>query len=191
MPLAEIEFELPAEQYQRMGYPGLQQGESLTVTLDAGILLPDPAAESWYAVQKAPLVPLFKCVAPATYVFAGQIQQAELFKDAGEETAILLVDCGAVALRVTCAAQEDGRLPEGTWETRYLTGIGRLQAIVEDDFATAIGKTVDVIVWSFRRLVLTPGDPVIGEWRSTDILPPTPYHYDRVVLTCRLHRASL
>ena len=31
MSLAEIEFELSAHQYELMGYPGLQQGESLSV----------------------------------------------------------------------------------------------------------------------------------------------------------------
>lgn len=185
--MMEIEFELSAEQYHRLGYPGLRQGESLTVTLDAGVLLPDPAADSWYAVQKERLPLLCKRVAPATYVFAGQIEQAELFKEAGEETATLLVNCGTVALRVTCAPQEDGRLPYGTWETRYLTGYARLQGIADEEFATAIGQTVDVIIWSFQRLVLTPGDAVLGEWRESDALPPTPYRYDRVLITARLH----
>lgn len=189
--MAEIEFELSAEQYQRLGYPGLKQGESLTVTLDAGVLLPDPAADGWYAVQKERLPNVFKRVAPATYVFAGQIEQAELFKEAGEETAVLLINCGALALRVTCAPQEDGRLPYGTWETRYLTGYGRIQGIADEDFATAIGKTVDVIIWNFQRLVLTPGDVVIGEWRESDTLPPTPYLHDRVLITARLHPTRL
>jgi hypothetical protein len=187
MPPTEIEFELSAEQYERMGYPGLKQGESLTVTLDGGVLVPDIAADSWFAVQKEPVPTTFKQVAPATYVFAGQISAAEIDNEDGTQSAVLLVDCG-LPLRVTCAPGADGRLPYGTWETRYLTGYGRVQGIVEDDFATGIGKTVDVIIWSFQRLVLAPGDPVLGEWRTTDILPPAPYHYDRVLVGARLHR---
>jgi hypothetical protein len=101
---------------------------------------------------------------------------------------VLLVTCGAIPIRLTCAPQADGRLPYGAWETRYLTGYGRLQGIVEDDFATAVGTTVDVIIWGFQRLILTPGDPVIGEWRATDLLTPTPYLYDRLFITARLHR---
>ena len=69
MPLTEIEFELPALQYQRMGYPGLKQGEPLTVILDGGVLLPDPGADSWFAVQKEPPAPRFKQVGPAFYAF--------------------------------------------------------------------------------------------------------------------------
>jgi hypothetical protein len=186
--MTEIEFELSAEQYERMGYPGLQQGESLTVTLDAGVLLPDPAVEGWFTVRKEPWSPLLKRVAPATYVFAGEIKAAEISDDEGEQSAVLLVDCG-LPLRVTCGPQPNGRLPEGTWETRSLTGYGRLYGIVEDDFATDIGKTVDVIVWGVQRLILTPGDPVIGEWHASESLPPTPYRYDRVLITARLHRS--
>ncbi|MCL4859912.1 MAG: hypothetical protein KJZ93_10925 [Caldilineaceae bacterium] len=190
MPIDEIEFELSSEQYEQMGFPGLKQGESLTVTLDMGVLLPDPAADGWFAVRKEPWAPLLRRVGPAMYVFAGQIQQADITKEDGEESAVLLVDCG-LPLRMTCAPLADGRLPYGAWESRYLTGYGRLQGIVEDDFATAVGKTVDVLLWSFRRLVLTPGDPVIGEWRESDALLPSPYRYDRVLLVARPHRNVL
>lgn len=183
----EIEFELLAEQYEMMGYPGLKQGEPLTVTLDGGVLLPDPAAESWFAVRKEPLATILQRVGPAHYVFSGPIKRADIQRDAEVETATLLVDCG-VPLRVTCAPQEDGRLPFGTWETRYLTGYGRIQGIVEDDFTTSIGQTVDVTLWSFQRLVLTPGDAVLGQWHTTDVLPPTPYRYDRILVTARLHQ---
>jgi hypothetical protein len=187
----DIEFELSAQQYELMGYPSLQQGESLTLTLDAGVLLPDPAADNWFAVQPDRLPALFKPVGPATYVFAGQIKQADIINEEGEETAVVLVDCGGLPVRVTCAAQADGRLPYGTWETRYLTGYARLQGLVEDDFATPVGQTVDVILWGFKRLVLTPGDPVIGEWHTMDVLPSAPYLYDRVLVMARLHPSTL
>ena len=95
----EIEFELPAEQYALLGYPGLKQGESLTVTLDAGVLLPDPAAESWFTVRKEPFAAFLQRVGPAQYVFSGPIKQAEIQKDADVETATLLLDCG-VPLRI-------------------------------------------------------------------------------------------
>jgi hypothetical protein len=130
-------------------------------------------------------------VAPATYLFCGQIQQADLSKVDGEETAALSVNCAGVPLRAFCASGEGGRLPFGVWATRYLTGYGRLQGIVEDEFATPVGETVDVIIWGFHRLVLTPGDPVAGEWYATDVLPATPYLYDRVFITARLHRPLL
>jgi hypothetical protein len=183
----ELEFELSAEQYKLMGYPGLRQGESLTVTLDAGVLLPDPAADGWFSVRKEPFAPLLKRVAPAQYIFAGQIKAAEIGRESAGETAVMLVDCG-LPVRVMCIGAEDGRLPYGAWETRYLTGYGRLQGIVDDDFATGIGQTIDVILWGFQRLVLTPGDPVIGEWHTSDWLPPTPYRYDRVLTQARPHR---
>jgi hypothetical protein len=188
MSTSEIEFELSAQQFERMGYPGLKQGESLTLMLDAGVLLPDPGADSWFAVQKDRLPPLFKQVGAATYVFSGQIKAADISKENGEESAVVLVDCGGIPLLVTCAPQEDGTLPYGTWETRYLTGYSRIQGVVEDDFATPIGQTIGVIVWGFRRLILTPGDPVIGEWYEMDVLPSTPYLYDRVLVTAHLHR---
>src|SRR5689334_23006604 len=116
MALTEIEFELPAQQYASMGYPGLKQGEVLTIILDAGVLLPDPAADGWFTVQQPPLPARFKQVGAATYAFSGQIQEADIIKEAGEESATLLVLCGGVPLRVTCAPQADGRLPFGTWE---------------------------------------------------------------------------
>ncbi|MEZ4677571.1 MAG: hypothetical protein R2932_25480 [Caldilineaceae bacterium] len=37
MALTEIEFELSAAQYQLMGYPGLSQGETLTIELESGV----------------------------------------------------------------------------------------------------------------------------------------------------------
>lgn len=187
----EFQFELPALQYQLMGYPGLRQGEPLTVTLESDVLLPDPAATSWFAVQKEPWPVRFEQVAPATYAFAGQIQDAEIEHEDGAETAVLLVKCGEIPLRVICAPTESGRLPFGTWETRFLTGVSRLYGLVEDDFQTAIGQSVDVTIWQFRRLVLTPGDAVFGQWHETDRLTPTPYLYDRVLIQGRLHRTRL
>ena len=81
------------------------------------------------------------------------------------------------------------RLPWGTWETRYLTGFGRVQGIVEEDFRTAsIGRPFGVTIWRFRRLVLTPGDAMFGQWHETVELLPLPYRYDRVYVTARIHR---
>lgn len=190
MPM-DIEFELPAFQHELMGYAGLKQGEPVTVTLESDVLLADPAASGWFAVQKEPLPTRFIRVAPATYAFTGQIMAAELEKSDGAETAVLLVQCGDIAVRVICAPDEEGRLPFGVWETRYLTGVSRLHGILEDDFQTAIGKPMDVTIWQFRRLVLTPGDAVFGQWYETDTLPPTPYHYDRIIIESRLHRSRL
>jgi len=191
MALTEIEFELPALQYERMGYPGLKQGDPLTIVLDAGVLLPDPAADSWFAVQKEPWPAFFKQVGAATYAFSGQIKEADIIKEADEESATLLVLCGAVPLRVICAPQADGRLPFGTWETRYLTGYARIQGIVEEDFVTSIGQMVNVTIWNFRRLALTPGDPVFGEWHETDQLTASHYAYDRVLITAHLHQSKI
>lgn len=187
----ELEFELPAFQYELMGYLGLKQGEPLTVTLESDVLLPDPAASSWFTVQKEPWPARFTRIAPAIYAFCGQISAAEIEKEGDEESAVLLVQCGEIPLRVTCAPDESGRLPFGTWETRYLTGVSRVHGLVEDDFHTAIGQSLDVTIWYFQRLVLTPGDAVFGQWHETDFLPPTPYHYDRIVIGCRLHRNRL
>ena len=191
MALFEVEFELPAAQHRLMGYPGLRQGQVLSVILDAGVLLPDPGAESWYAVQKEPLVRQLKQTGRARYAFAGQIQEADLRKEQGEAFATLLVDCGPVALRVTCGPREDGALPYGTWETRYLAGYGLLQGVVEEDFRTPIGRVQDVTIWGFRRLVLHPGDPAFGEWHESTELPATPYEFDRVLVTARVHRTII
>jgi hypothetical protein len=188
MPLVEVEFELSAQQFELMGYPGLHQGESLPLILDAGVLLPDPAAESWFFVQPEPLAPQFVLVGPATYAFAGQIVEADLFKSEGAETGVVLVQCGDVALRVTCAPQEDGVLPWGTWETRYLVGIGHVQGIVEDAFQSPVGNPQGVTIWRFRRLILRPGDPLFGQWHESVELLPSPFQYDRIIVTARVHR---
>lgn len=192
MPLAEIEFELSAQQYELMGYPPLRQGEALPVLLDAGVLLPDWSADSWYAVQPEPLPMRLANIGPALYAFAGQIVEADLFRtdhpETGPQTAIVTVNCGAVFLRITCAPQDDGLLPWGTWETRYLTGVGRLQGVVEDDYHAAVGRALGVTIWRFRRLVLTPGDPLFGQWHETVELPQSPIRYDRIIVTARVHR---
>jgi hypothetical protein len=191
MALPEIEFELSANQYAQIGFPGLKQGEPVTVVLDAGVLLPDVAAESWFTVQPEPLPAQFVRIGPATYAFAGQITAAEIVTEADEQTAVLSVDCGVVQLRVTCAPLPDGRLPYGTWETRYLSGVGRVQGLLEDEFKTAIGHATGVTIWGFRRLVLQPGDPLFGQWHESTELLPLPLHYDRVVVVARVHRARI
>lgn len=191
MPLTELEFELPAEQYQLMKYPGLTQGESLTVELETDLLLPEPGGEGWFTVQAEAITPRFIHVAPATYAFAGKIVEAEIIREDDQESAILLVDCGEFPLRVSCGPAEDGRLPYGTWETRYLVGLSRIRGIVESDFATKIGEPVGVTIWAFRRLVLAPGDPVFGQWHESDMLHATPFTFDRVVVSARMHRNRL
>ena len=188
LPLPEIEFELTAYQYEMMGFPGLKQGEPVSVVLDAGVLLPDVSAESWFTVQKEAFPSRFVRVAPAHYAFAGQIREAELVNEDDEQTAVLLVDCGVVKLRVTCAPLADGRLPYGTWETRYLSGIGHVQGIFEDEFRTAIGQPANLTLWNFQRLVLAPGDILFGQWHETPELLPQPLHHDRVIVTARVHR---
>lgn len=188
MASAEIEFELSAQQHAQIGFPALRQGEPLSVVLDAGVLLPDVAAESWFTVQPEALPARFVSTGPATYAFAGQITEAELVTQDGEQTAVLLVNCGVVHLRVTCAPQADGRLPYGTWETRYLSGVGRVHGVVEEAFKTAIGRPTDCTIWGFRRLVLAPGDPLFGQWHESVELAPLPLHYDRVIVVARVHR---
>jgi len=188
VPLTEFEFELSAEQYQLMGYPGLTQGEALTVELETDLLLPEPGVEGWFAVQPAAVAPRFIAVAPATYAFAGQIAEAEILRDEDQQSAVLLVHCGEFPLRVHCGPTEDGQLPAGTWETRYLIGLSRIRGIVESDFSTGIGQPVGVTLWGFRRLVLTPGDPVFGQWHESVTVHASPFTYDRVFVTARLHR---
>ena len=43
----------------------------------------------------------------------------------------------------------------------------------------------------FVMMALTPGDPVLGQWHASDVLPPTPYQYDRIVVTARLQRTIM
>lgn len=187
MPLPEIEFELPASQYALMGYPGLTQGQVLSVSLDGGVLLPDPGAERWYAVQPDPLEKRFVRVSPGVYAFAGQIIEADI-EYGREQLAYLAADCGQVVLRVACAPKEDGQLPYGTWETRYIAGLAAVQGIVEDSYEAPVGRTLDVTVWSVRRLCLRPGDVTFAEWQETLDLQPAPYVHDRVYILARLHR---
>ena len=189
--LQEIEFELPAEQFELMGYPRLTQGQPLTVTLDAGILLPDRAANFWFAVQKEPLPHRFERIGRATYAFTGQIEAADIIKDDELESANVLVKADTLFFRVTCAPGDDGRLPFGTWETRTITGLAHLQGIVEDDYVSPIGRTTGVTIWQFHRLLLTPGDARFGEWYVTTELPDSPYRYDLVVVEGRIHQLRL
>ncbi len=191
MALAEIEFELPAVQYELMGYPGLRQGESLAVVFDAGVLLPDPGADAWFAVRQEPLTPSLQRIGPAWYAFAGQITDADIFRSQDAQSAVVVVNCGPLPVRLTCGPQEDGMLPWGTWETRFLTGIGRLQGIVEEDYQSAVGQPIGVTIWNFRRLVLAPGDPLFGQWHETVDLPPLPYRYDRIYVTARVHSGRM
>ena len=104
-------------------------------------------------------------------------------------TAALVVQCGAAPVRVMCAPQQDGRLPYGTWETRYLVGTGRLYGLAEEDFAVGVGEQIGVTIWGFNRLVLTPGDAAFGQWHESTELLPTPFTYDRVLVTVRIHRS--
>lgn len=187
-PTTEIEFELSAAQYELMGYPGLQQGQPLSVILETGVLLPNPGAEQWYVVQAERLAPRFVQIGRATYAFTGQIEAADFQDEDGLESAFLLIDCGEVKLRAPCAPDQDGRLPYGTWETRTLTGVSRIHGIVEDDFQAPIGVPLGLSIWSLRRLVLGPGDPIFGEWHETNALLPLPFRHDRIVITAHLHR---
>jgi hypothetical protein len=191
MPLTEIEFELSAQQFEVAGFPALRQGQPLTLILDGGVLLPDPAAFACYAVRAEPLEPRFARVGPGLYAFAGQIAAADIFKADGEQTAVLAVECGSVPLRVTCAAQVGGLLPFGTWETRFISGICPVQGILEDDFSAPVGEPVSVTVWHFRRLILRPGDAAFGEWHETDALLPQPIVHDRVYAVARIHRRTV
>ena len=188
MPLDEIEFELSAAQYAAMEYPALRQGQPLALLLDGGLLLPDAGALTWYTVQKEPLLPRFVRTGAAQYAFCGQIRSAVLDKADGVQRGVLLVDCGIAPVRVTCMAQDDGTLPWGTWETRYISGHLLLEGLLEDSFAAGIGEMVGVTVWHFNRLVLTPGDAHFGVYYETDSLPPQPFVYDRLFVTARLHR---
>ena len=189
--LTEIEFALAPLQFELMGYPPIRQGHSLTVILDAGILSPGPVGTSWFVVQKEPLPPRFEHVGRAAYAFSGQIMEADMVNDDGVETATVLIKAGDVTFRAICAPDMDGRLPYGTWETRTITGLAHFQGIVEDDFASPIGAPVGVTAWRFRRLVLTPGDPLFGAWHESGELLPVPYQYDRVLVVGKLHHSRL
>lgn len=191
MPLTEIEFELSPHQFEMMGYPHLRQGQSLDVQLQTSEALPEPGTDAWYAVRPEPLQPQLIAVGHGLYAFAGQIEQADIVKEEGLETAALVVQCGAAPVRVMCAPQADGTLPYGTWETRYLAGTARLYGLVEEDFSVGVGERIGVTIWSFRRLILTPGDPAFGQWHESIEVPPTPYLYDRVLVTARIHRPRL
>lgn len=187
----EIEFELSSEQHELLGPVALEQGHPLELTFETSILLPDTQAENWFAVQPERVNPQFVRISPGTYAFAGQIQEAEIVKAEDGEMAFLLVSCGNVPLRVVCGPGEDGRLPWGTWETRYITGISRIHGLLEDTFATGIGVTIGATVWSITRLVLTPGDAHFGEWYESESLTPSPYSHDKIFITSRLHRQGI
>ena len=190
MALTEIEFELSPQQFELMGYPHLRQGQPLDLQLQVGELLPEPGAGEWYAVRPEPLSPRLIQVERAAYAFAGQITQADIVKEDELETAALVVNCGVAPLRVMCAPQADGRLPYGTWETRYLSGFGRLQGLVEEDYSVVVGERIGVTIWDFHRLVLTPDDAAFGQWYESVELLPTPYRYDRIVVTAHIHRGN-
>ena len=191
MPLPEIAFELSPQQFELMGYPHLRQGQPLDVQLQTSELLPEPGAEGWYRVRQEPWPSQLILVERGSYAFAGQITLADIVKDEGLETAALVVQCGVAPIRVMCAPQADGTLPYGTWETRYVAGTGRLYGLVEEDFAVGVGEQIGVTVWGFQRLILSPGDSAFGQWHESTELLPTPYLYDRVVVTARIHRRGM
>ena len=188
--LPRIEFELSAEQFALMGFPRLQQGLPLTAVLDGGVLLPQPGPDPWYAVQKEPLAPRFTQIGPALYAFAGQIVEADI-EYGSAQMAVVAVDCGTVTLRVACAPNDDGVLPEGTWETRYAAGYAPVQAIVEESFSSPVGRTVDLTLWGFSRLLLSPNDSAFGTWHASTEIPPTPYTSDRLLIQARVHRQGI
>ena len=188
--LPQIEFELSAEQFALMGYPRLQQGLPLTAVLDGGVLLPEPGPEPWYAVQKEPLTPSFIQIGPALYAFAGQIVEVDI-QYGSSQMAVIVVDCGFVTLRVACAPNDDGVLPEGTWETRYAAGFAPVQAIVEESFTSPVGRTVDLSMWGFRRLLLSPNDSAFGSWHQSSEIPPAPFTNDRLLIQARVHRQGI
>ncbi len=188
MALKQIEFCLQAEQFELMDYPNLLQGQTLNIQLETDSLAPDANADSWYAVQSERLTHRFVKCGPGRAAFAGQVEDADLIEVDGMQGATLIVNCGGLPLRVYCGPADDGRLPFGTWETRYISGISRINGVVEEDYSLP-GKRVDVTVWSFRRLVLSPGDALFGQWHDSFDLPPAPYQYDRVLVTARVHRS--
>jgi hypothetical protein len=191
MALTEIEFELSPQQFEMMGYPHLRQGQPLDVQLQSSELLPEPGADAWYAVRPQPLSPRLIALGSGLYAFAGQIEQADIVKSEELETAALVVQCGVAPVRLMCAPRADGTLPYGTWETRYVTATGRLYGVVEEDFAVGVGERIGVTIWSFQRLILTPDDPAFGQWHESVELLPTPYLYDRVLVTARIHRPRM
>ena len=188
--LPQIEFELSSEQFSLMGFPRLQQGLPLTAVLDGGVLLPQAGPEPWYAVQKEPLTKRFTQIGPALYAFAGQIVEADI-EYGSVQMAVVAVDCGIVTLRVAFAPNDDGVLPDGTWETRYAAGFAPVQAIVEESFASPVGRTVDLSLWGFRRLLLSPNDSAFGSWHPSSEIPPTPYTHDRLLIQASVHRQGI
>src|SRR5215216_4849672 len=167
MVLTEIEFELSPQQFELMGYPHLRQGQPLDVQLQTGELTPEPGADAWYAVRQEALSPQLIQVGRGLYAFAGQIEQADIIRDEGFETAALVVQCGVAPVRLLCGPQADGVLPYGAWETRYVTGTGRLYGVVEEDFTVGVGERIGVTIWGFHRLVLAPADPAFGQWHES------------------------
>lgn len=188
MSLREIEFELTPVQYERMRYPGLRQGQPVSMILDGGVVLPDRSVHTWFTVQQEPITPRMMRTGPAQYAVSGPIIQADIARLDDRQVATLIVDCDGTPVRVTCEPGDDGLLPFGTWETRFFTGFVLLEGIAEDDFAVPLGEPVGLTIWHFSRLALHPGDPHFGEWLVTDSLPPLPFSHDRIIVTARQHR---
>src|SRR3954467_8841810 len=111
MALTEIEFELSPQQFEMMGYPHLRQGQPLDVQLQSGELTPEPGAEAWYFVRPEPVAPQLIQVDRGLYAFAGRIEQADIVREEGFETAALVVQCGVAPVRLLCAPHSDGVLP--------------------------------------------------------------------------------
>jgi hypothetical protein len=166
----------------------LQQGQPLDVQLQSSELAPEPGADAWYFVRAEPLAPQLIQVGRGIYAFAGKIEQADIVREEGFETAALVVQCGVAPVRLLCAPQDDGTLPYGTWETRYVVGTGRLYGIVEEDFSVPVGERIGVTIWGFQRLILAPADPAFGQWYESVELLSTPYQFDRVLVRARIHR---
>ncbi len=153
MALTEVEFELSAGQFDLMGYPHLRQGQPLVLQLETGVLLPDPAAEAWYAVAKEPMPERFVRVGRAQYAFAGQIEAAETMQHDDVETATLIVRCGEIPLASTALHRRMAGFPMAHGKR----DIWRATAayMVWPRKISRWGRAArSATFWSFRRLVL-------------------------------------
>ena len=72
------------------------------------------------------------------------------------------------------------------WPRRWCKSSGLLavlQRLEQPLRNQPVGERIGVTIWGFQRLVLAPDDAAFGEWYESVELPPTPYLYDRVLVT--------
>ena len=120
----------------------------------------------------------------------GRFARPELVDEEGEQNAPCAAGrcCGVVKIRVTCAPRLTAACPTARGRRTYLSGIGRVQGIFEEEFRTSIGHPTNLTLWNFQLAGACPRRHPFWPVARDARLVPLPLHHDRVIVTGRVHQ---